>query len=82
MKVNSMKRYMCLLCGFIYDEAEGWPEDGIEAGTKWEDVPDTWMCPDCGVTKDDFELLEDQGLSHNLNNLFIYRDYFGRVLWF
>ena len=51
------KKYLCVVCGFIYDEAEGWPEDGLEPGTRMEDIPDTWMCPDCGVTKEDFELL-------------------------
>lgn len=53
-----MKTYQCIVCGFIYSEAEGWPEDGIAAGTKWEDVPEDWNCPDCGVTKDDFEMKE------------------------
>ena len=43
--------------GFIYDEAEGLPEDGIAAGTRWEDIPDSSGCPDCGVTKSDFELM-------------------------
>ncbi len=43
-----MKRWECIVCGFIYDEAEGWPEDGIPPGTRWEDVPDDWQCPDCG----------------------------------
>ena len=52
------KKYMCVICGFIYDEALGRPEDGIEPGTRWEDVPDTWSCPDCGASKDDFEMLE------------------------
>lgn len=52
------KRYMCLLCGYIYDESKGWPSDGIEAGTRWEDVPLTWQCPECGATKDDFEMME------------------------
>ncbi len=52
------KRYMCLLCGYIYDEAKGWEEDGIVAGTLWEDVPLTWQCPECGATKDDFEMVE------------------------
>jgi rubredoxin len=56
---ENFKQYICVVCGLIYDEAEGWPDDGIDAGTKWEDVPDTWTCPDCGVTKDDFELLEE-----------------------
>ena len=52
------RQWMCVVCGFIYSEADGLPEDGIEPGTRWEDVPDTWTCPDCGVTKDDFELYE------------------------
>jgi len=53
-----MKRYMCLLCGYIYDEANGWPDDGIPPGTRWEDVPLTWRCPDCGAMKEDFEMIE------------------------
>ncbi len=52
------KKYICVICGFIYDEAEGWPEDGIEAGTRWEDVPENWFCPDCGASKLDFEMIE------------------------
>ena len=52
---------MCVVCGLIYDEEEGWPEDGISAGTRWEDVPDDWSCPDCGAGKDDFEMIEIQG---------------------
>ncbi|MEC8063751.1 MAG: rubredoxin [Pseudomonadota bacterium] len=53
-----MQRYMCIICGFIYDEALGMPEDGIAPGTLWQDVPEDWCCPDCGATKDDFELIE------------------------
>lgn len=52
-----MKKYTCLICGFIYDEALGAPEDGIPPGTLWEDVPINWTCPDCGARKDDFELM-------------------------
>lgn len=52
------RQFICIVCGYIYDEALGWPDDDIEAGTLWEDVPDDWECPDCGVTKEDFELLE------------------------
>jgi rubredoxin len=58
MQTTDYKRYMCLLCGFIYDEEEGWPEDGIAAGTKWEEVPLSWVCPECGATKDDFQMIE------------------------
>lgn len=49
--------WQCLLCAFSYDEAKGMPEEGIAAGTRWEDVPDTWMCPDCGTSKADFEMV-------------------------
>ena len=52
------KKYMCLICGLIYDEAKGWPEDGILEGTRWEDVPLAWVCPECGASKDDFEMVE------------------------
>ena len=47
-----------MLCAFIYHEEEGWPEDGIAAGTKWEDIPDDWECPDCGARKEDFDMEE------------------------
>jgi rubredoxin len=53
-----MKRYMCLICGHIYDEAVGDPDTGIAPGTKWEDVPPNWTCPDCGARKEDYELVE------------------------
>ncbi len=53
-----MKTYICIVCGFIYDEAAGRPEDGIAPGTQWADVPETWECPDCGVAKADFEAVE------------------------
>ena len=50
-------RRQCLLCAFIYDETLGVPEDGIAAGTRWEDVPDAWTCPDCSAGKGDFEMV-------------------------
>lgn len=53
-----MKRYKCEVCGYIYDEAKGIPENGIPAGTLWEDLPEDWECPDCGAEKEDFKLLE------------------------
>ena len=49
-----MKKYMCIVCGYVYDEAVGEPEHGIAAGTRWEDIPGSWSCPDCGVAKADF----------------------------
>jgi rubredoxin len=57
-EVYRMKKYMCLICGFIYDEEKGWPDDGIPPGTLWEDVSPEWTCPECGATKDDFEMVE------------------------
>jgi rubredoxin len=53
-----MKKYMCLICGWIYDEAAGAPDEGIPPGTRWEDVPPNWTCPECGARKEDFELAE------------------------
>ena len=52
------KTWMCLVCGLIYDEAVGWPEDGIASGTRWENLPMGWCCPDCGARKEDFEMIE------------------------
>ena len=51
------KTYMCLICGFIYDEAKGLPAEGILPGTPWEAVPVNWTCPECGARKDDFEMV-------------------------
>lgn len=53
------KQWMCGPCGWLYDEADGMPEDGIAPGTPFEDIPDDWVCPDCGVSKADFYLLPD-----------------------
>ena len=53
-----MKAYMCVICGFVYEEAKGVPDQGIAPGTKWEDVPENWTCPDCGAPKTDFEMVE------------------------
>lgn len=53
-----MRTWMCLICGWIYDEEAGLPEEGIAPGTRWEDVPPNWVCPECGARKEDFELIE------------------------
>ncbi|NBY27298.1 MAG: rubredoxin [Betaproteobacteria bacterium] len=53
-----MKTWICIVCGFIYDEAAGLPEEGIAPGTVWADVPAHWACPDCGVAKADFEAVD------------------------
>ena len=52
-----MKTYQCQVCGFIYEEAKGCPEEGIPPGTRWKDIPDDWCCPHCGVGKSDFEMV-------------------------
>ncbi|MGX9394030.1 rubredoxin (plasmid) [Nitrobacteraceae bacterium UC4446_H13] len=52
------KTWLCVLCGLIYREEDGWPADGIVPGTRWADVPDDWACPDCGACKSDFEMVE------------------------
>ena len=49
-----MKKYVCNICGYIYDPAEGDPDNGVTPGTAWEDVPEEWVCPLCGAPKDDF----------------------------
>ena len=54
----NMKQWECVVCGFIYDEAQGLPEEGIAPGTAWSDIPEDWECPDCGVSKSDFEMVE------------------------
>jgi len=53
-----MRRWQCLVCGFVYVEEDGLPEEGIAPGTSWDDIPDDWCCPDCGVSKSDFEMVE------------------------
>lgn len=49
-----MKKYICEVCGWIYDEELGFPDDDIPPGTKFEDIPEDWYCPECGVSKMDF----------------------------
>ena len=53
-----VKAYMCLICGFVYEEERGDPLRGIPPGTRWDDVPLSWRCPDCGAGKEDFEMIE------------------------
>lgn len=53
-----MKTYVCVICGFVYDEEQGLPDHGFPAGTKWEDIPDSWHCPECGASKAEFEMIE------------------------
>jgi rubredoxin len=50
-----MKKYVCTVCGWVYDEAKGDPDSGIAPGTDFEDLPEDWTCPLCGVGVEDFE---------------------------
>lgn len=52
-----MDKYICIVCDYVYDPAIGDPDQGIAPGTAFEDLPDDWSCPDCGVGKDDFKKL-------------------------
>ena len=55
----TMDKYICDVCGYIYDPAVGDPDGGIEPGTAFEDIPEDWVCPICGVGKEDFSLYEE-----------------------
>ncbi|WP_233470975.1 rubredoxin [Paraburkholderia caribensis] len=55
---DDFKQWVCVICGWVYDEAAGLPEEGIAAGTRWSDVPEDWRCPLCDVGKEDFALVE------------------------
>ncbi len=49
--------WVCAICGFVYDETAGLPEAGLAPGTRWQDVPEDWTCPDCGTGKSDFMMV-------------------------
>jgi rubredoxin len=55
---GEFRKWQCFFCGYIYDEATGDPEEGIAAGTRWEDIPEDWSCPGCGAQKSDFGMME------------------------
>ncbi len=55
-KSQGHRVWQCALCSFVYDEAKGMPEEGVAPGTRWEDVPATWTCPDCSAGKSDFQM--------------------------
>ena len=60
MRIERMayKSWLCVTCGYVYNEELGDEEHGLAAGTRWEDVPEGWICPDCGVGKSDFDMTE------------------------
>jgi rubredoxin len=53
-----MKKYRCTLCGYIYDPQKGDPDNNVEPGTAFDDLPDEWTCPECGADKEDFEQID------------------------
>ena len=55
---TNYKSYLCLNCGLVYHEEDGWPDEGLPPGTRWGDVPADWICPQCGSGKIDFEMVE------------------------
>jgi rubredoxin len=54
---GNSRKWQCTACGFVYDEAAGLPDHGIAPGTAWADVSEDWACPDCGTTKDGFNMV-------------------------
>jgi rubredoxin len=52
---NNMERWVCVVCGYVYDPNDGDPDNGVEPGTSFEEIPDSWLCPLCSVGKDQFE---------------------------
>ena len=57
-EAEPFKKWMCVVCGWIYDEEMGDPDSGLGPETRWDDVPESWVCPDCGAGKEDFEMVE------------------------
>jgi rubredoxin len=53
-----MKKYVCTVCGYVYNPVDGDPDAGIKPGTAFEDIPEDWVCPVCGAGKDSFEVIE------------------------
>ena len=53
-----MKKYVCDLCGYVYDPAKGDPDNGVKPGTAFEDLPASWVCPECGADKSNFSPMD------------------------
>jgi rubredoxin len=58
MSEEPTRSWQCRTCGYIYDEAAGAPDEGLAPGTRWADIPDDWVCPECGTAKSDFDMVE------------------------
>lgn len=56
--MKQYRKWQCYSCGYFYDEELGAPHEGIAAGTAWADVPEDWICPECGAGKADFQMVE------------------------
>jgi len=54
-----MEKWRCMVCGYVYDPAQGDPANGVELGTTFDDLPADWVCPECGAPKDQFEKIDD-----------------------
>lgn len=52
------KTWVCSVCGLVYNEEEGWPDEGVAPGTRWEDIPEDWCCPECHESKRHFAMVE------------------------
>ena len=52
------RAFVCQICGWLYEEEKGAPEEDLPPGTRWEDIPINWTCPECGARKEDFEMVE------------------------
>ncbi|NOR81466.1 MAG: rubredoxin [Methyloprofundus sp.] len=65
--MSEFNRYRCSVCTHIYDEAKGDPDSGIEPGTRWEDIPGDWVCPECGATKKAFTLMKKDTSKSDVN---------------
>jgi rubredoxin len=59
MSTEPARRYRCLVCSHVYDPAEGDPDSNVAPGTPFADLPEDWVCPECGATKSDFEPMDD-----------------------
>lgn len=57
--ISGSRKFLCRYCGYFYDEFKGSPEDGIVPGTRWEDLPEDWFCPQCGTDRTEFDLVDD-----------------------
>ena len=54
-----MEKWQCIVCGYVYDPEKGDPDNGVDPGTPFENVPDDWICPECGAPKDQFEKMSE-----------------------